>query len=370
MLIRLRQKAILLGLLVCAVGGPMAGWASGTSTAAARTAETDQVRRAVPKLIWGPVTLPSGKSAFPIYHRLGVNVFEIDLNWAQTAPHRPSHPTNPHDPAYRWPTEIAMAISLAERYRIHICLLVQGAPKWSNGGRSQSWAPTDPSAYGSFLIAASRHYPMVHDWMIWGEPNRNGNFEPMPSNSPVGPHRYALVLNAAYHALKRASKNNIVIGGDTWTFGQVPPADFIKWMRLPDGKAPPLDYYGHNPFSVRFPNLRQGPYYPGLRDLNDIDTLEQQLRGIYHRQVKLWLSEYTVSSDRNNRAFDFHVSRKAQARWVGAAFRLVNSVRYVSGLGWFELLDEPPSVPRHLTNGLMTWNVHPKPAFFAYRRAR
>ena len=89
--------------------------------------------------------------------------------------------------------------------------------------------------------------------MIWGEPNRVGNFKPMPANSKVGPRRYALLLNAGYHALKGVSKANIVIGGNTWSFGPVEPADFVKWMRLPDGKPPPLDYYGHNPFSRRFP---------------------------------------------------------------------------------------------------------------------
>ena len=64
--------------------------------------------------------------------------------------------------------------------------------------------------------------------MIWGEPNRGGNFEPMPANSQVGPRRYALVLNAGYHALKSVSKTNLVIGGDTWSFGAVEPADFVQ----------------------------------------------------------------------------------------------------------------------------------------------
>jgi hypothetical protein len=54
---------------------------------------------------------------------------------------------------------------------------------------------------------------------------------------------------------------------------------------------------------------------------------------------------------------------------VTAAFRLVDSVNYVAGLGWFELLDQPAGAD-NLTNGLMTWNVRPKPAFYAYRRAR
>jgi hypothetical protein len=192
----------------------------------------------------------------------------------------------------------------------------------------------------------------------------------MPANSKKGPRRYALLLNAAYHGLKQASRKNIVIGGDTWSFGDVEPADFIRWMRLPNGQPPPLDYYGHNPFSIRFPRLSRKPYFPGGRDINDVDTLEAQLRHTYHRRVRLWLSEFTVSSDHPNRAFSFAVSRRQQAKWISAAYRLANSVGYVAGLGWFNLLDEPTSVAGGLTNGLMTYTLQPKPAFTAYKDAR
>jgi hypothetical protein len=344
--------------------GPLQGDAFGARRAHRRHA-------AVPKLIWGPVQLPNGQSAFPIYKRLGVNVFQIDLNWAQVAPTRPADPSSAADPAYEWPVELNVALSQARRYGIKICLLVQGTPGWANGGRASDWAPTRAGDYGDFLAAAAHRYPSVHLWMIWGEPNRDGNFEPMPMNSPVGPRRYALLLNSAYHALKRVSRTNTVIGGDTWSFGTVEPADFVSWMRLPSGKPPPLDYYGHNPFSIRFPNLKERPYFRGGRDINDIDTLERQLRRTYHRKIKLWLSEFTISSDHKNRAFDFAVSRQQQASWLTAAYRLVNSVNYVAGLGWYDLVDEPPlPLNQNLTNGLMTYTLRPKPAFYAYEHAR
>jgi hypothetical protein len=34
------------------------------------------------------------------------------------------------------------------------------------------------------------------------------------------------------------------------------------------------------------------------------------------------------------------------------------------------LVDDPPSVAEHLTQGLMTWNLKPKPAFYAYEHVR
>ena len=64
-----------------------------------------------------------------------------------------------------------------------------------------------------------------------------------------------------------------------------------------------------------------------------------------------------------------NVSREQQAKWVTAAFSLVNSYNFVAGLGWFELLDQPPG-RNALTNGLETWALAPKPAFSAYEHAR
>jgi hypothetical protein len=205
--------------------------------------------------------------------------------------------------------------------------------------------------------------------MIWGEPTRPGNFQPMPKNRKTGPRRYAKLLDAAYGALKKVSRRNVVIGGDTWTLGLVTPPDFLRWMKLPNGRPPRLDLWGHNPFTVRFPDLRKRTYYPGLRDISDIDTFEHEIRRVYHRSKPLWLSEFTVSSDQGNRAFNYAVSRADQARWLSAAFRLVNRVPYVAGLGWYDLLDEAPTVPEHLTTGLMTFDGQPKPAFSAYQHA-
>jgi hypothetical protein len=336
------------------------------------THASEQAGRAL-KMLWGPPTMPGGASAFPVYRQLGVQVLEVQLSWADTALARPQNPSDPSDPAYQWPVALGEEVDQAAKYGIRLAVMVKGTPAWANGGRDPSWAPNNASDYASFMQAASRRYPSVHYWMIWGEVTRPGNFNPMPAGSPVGPERYALLLDAAYGALKSVSTANMVIGGMTYTVGTLSPPEFIHWMRLPDGRAPRLDYYGHNPYSARFPNLSENPYTPGVRDINDIDTLEHELAVAYrhgsHGTPKLWLSEFSVSSDHANRAFSFYVSRAAQAQWVTAAYKLADSVRYVAGLGWYQLLDEPPNAPENLTNGLMSASGIPKPAFYAYAKA-
>src|SRR5207248_789168 len=57
------------------------------------------------------------------------------------------------------------------------------------------------------------------------------------------PHVYAQMLDASYGALKRASKRNLVIGGNTYTTGDVSTREWINYLRLPNGRPPRMDLY-------------------------------------------------------------------------------------------------------------------------------
>ncbi|HEX8159048.1 MAG TPA: hypothetical protein VF526_16810 [Solirubrobacteraceae bacterium] len=328
---------------------------------------------AVEKAIWGPVTLPDGRSAFGFYHQLRVDTYQRTLEWSETAPERPASPTNPADPAYRWPAELDTAMRQADHYGIRVALMVSQTPAWANDGKPPQWAPDDPRAYADFLTAASRRYPKVRRWMIWGEPNRIDRFRPNDPGSDIGPRTYARLLDAAYGALKRQSSQNIVIGGMTWTGGAITPAIFIRAMRLANGRPPRLDWFGHNPFPFRFPDLANTPVAGGYRDISDIDTFGREIDKLYRRPkdrpLPLWLSEFLVQSDRGSRVFATFVSRQQQARWLSAAYRIADDERRrVMGLGWLDLLDEP-AVPENALWGLLTYDLRPKPSFFAMQSA-
>lgn len=104
------------------------------------------------------------------------------------------------------------------------------APAWANGSGERAVPPTDPRAYADFARAASRRYPSVVSWLVWGEPNRAGNFEPKLAPGEgvreAEPRRYALLLDAAYGALS-------------------------------------MDLYGHNPYTTRRPDLSKEPLIEG-----------------------------------------------------------------------------------------------------------
>jgi hypothetical protein len=323
------------------------------------------------KSIWGPNTLPDGHSAFPTYKKLHVDVLQRQLQWNLVATSRPAHPRDPNDPAYRWPDDIDTAAAQSHRYGFQLALMIKGTPAWANGGQTPGYAPSSAHTVADFAVAAARHYRRVRYWMIWGEPARPGNFEPYVSNMGRAIRRYSRILDASYGALKSVRRSIIVIGGMT-SDGQGPsPTDYLHMMRLPNGKPPRLDWFGHNPFGVRYPQLSKPTYNANVRDMSDVDTFSREVRQTYkaiHRRPRLWLSEFNVQSDHASGAFSFYVSRKQQASWLSAAYRIAHREPYVAGLGWFELLDA--GAPYYLSSGLLTTDGRRKPAWYAYRDAR
>jgi len=332
--------------------------------------------QAAKKSIWGPSKLPDGSSAFTLYEELGVDVYQIQLSWPDVAPVRPDPSTaasDPANPAYVWPTRLDETIADAASHGIEVAIMLKGrgTPAWANGDRDPSWVPDSDADFADYAAAASRRYPRVRYWMVWGETTQQNNFNPMSADSADGPRRYALLLDAAYAALKGVKQSNLVIGGMTHSAGVIRPRKYIDWLRLPDGRPPRLDLYGHNPLSYRFPLRSQGPQLVDMRDMSDLDTLQEDLRRAYGtgRVPPLWLSEYTISSDQRNRAFAIAVTRAEQARWLTAAYRIADQTSGVHLLGWFNMFDDPVTRPEHLTTGLMTYEGEIKPAFGAFRAA-
>jgi hypothetical protein len=357
---------LLLAMLGLGSLAPAPGWA--------------RVKHRFANAIWGPIKLAPGQggcggparcSAFPYYRELGVDVFQFQIKWNEVAPTRPADPRNPDDPAYRWSSDFQLAVDQAAASGIRLAAMIKGSPPWANGGLGSNWAPRARD-FADFAWAAAQKFPSIDLWMIWGEPTRPPNFMPQ---GRAGARRYARILDHAYGALKRAGRDNVVIGGMTLSDGYTEAPAWIKNMRLGGGRRPRMDWYGHNPFQRRAPRLRDDPVRADggrRRGLNDLDTLWKELNRAYRgrtaggrRPRKLWLSEYTVQSDGPSWAFQFFVSRQAQAARLRKSFALARRLPYVAGMGWFSLSDYPPA-PNNPTWGLISYDGEKKPAYEAY----
>jgi hypothetical protein len=322
------------------------------------------------KAIWGQV-YRNGVNQFPLYRQLGVSIYEIDLPWATVAPTRPAHATDPSDPAYHWPAEVEQAVTQARIFHIRVLLQIIGAPPWANGGRASNWAPLHPAAFAAFATAASRRYPTVHLWMIWGEPTRAGNFAPLvpaPSTSTrldraqqAAPHLYARILDSAYGALKQVSKRNLVIGGCTYTTGEIDTQQWIENLRLPDGRPPRMDMYAHNPFSYEAPSFDASLSPFGEVQFSDLHELAGWIDRYLKRGLPIFLSEWTIPTAPDGQ-FNYYVSPATQAQWITDALSLSRRWSRIYALGWVNVYDDPPTT----NGGLLTETGVRKPGFEAF----
>jgi len=84
-----------------------------------------------------------------------------------------------------------------------------------------------------------------------------------------------------------------------------------------------MDLYGHNPFTTRPPALWRPYVGYGYADFSDLDSLagwvDRYLGRRRGRRIRIFISEFTVPTDHFNGSFNFYVSRRTQASWLGAA---------------------------------------------------
>lgn len=342
------------------------------------------------KGIWGPVRV-DGVSQFPIYRSLGAGIYMTRLNWDQVARSRPERARDPDDPAYVWPAELDDAVAQARAHGIRVAVMVTGAPAWASGKTDPIWAPRRPRDFARFVAAASTRYPSIRLWQIWAEPTQTANFQPLihenrdPEQDPSvvrpltpamkrGPHRYARILDASYKALKRVSERNRVIGGNTFTTGDVSVLNWIRNLRLPNGKPPRMDLYGHNPFSARRPVFGGPPLGYGFADFTDLPILARWIdrhlgRRRSNRGTKIFISELLWPTDHSNFEFNFWVSQETAASWLTDALRHTRRWKRIHTLAWLSLYDDPPRPDGlEVNRGLLTRDGQRKPAYRAFKR--
>ena len=297
---------------------------------------------------------PNQRVAF--LHRLGVGMVRFTLRWDQVAPSRPAAPRNPADPAYRWG---AMDGVLGALHASGITALVTlyGSPAWANGGHPANWLPTS-TAMGDFAYAAAKHYPWVHMWTAWNEPDSR------VFSIPVSPKLYVQrVLNPVYAGLHRASHANLVAGGVTGPRqppGGMAPLAYMQGMHAAHAR---LDAYAQNPYPVTPGETPTRSPCPNCGSLTMalLATIRADVTR-YFGAKPLWLTEYGYQTNPPDRILG--VSPAKQALYLGAAALRVWQQPGVTVLIQFLVQDEPSI--GGWQSGLLTAEGRPKPSYYAY----
>jgi hypothetical protein len=171
------------------------------------------------------------------------------------------------------------------------------------------------------VTAAAKRYKNVHTWAIGG--------------GPIKPAKdYPRMLDDAYAALKAASKANKVIGANGNTR-----------LKLSNGKAARMDYFGTDP------SARKAPTKASLA------KLEKKASG-----HKLWLGPVSLPTSEGG---SFRLSKDAQASWLTSAFKLVKADSDIAALSYRKLQDELGAP----FTGLLDSDGEKKPSYNAFKRA-
>jgi hypothetical protein len=263
------------------------------------------------KAIWGPVEIDA-QSQFPVYRELGAGIYQTTLDWSEVASLEPLDAKDVEDPSYEWPDEIDTAIAEAKSAGLQVALTVTGTPSWSK----------QTGDFATFVQVAAKRYKNVHLWSIWDGPYKKG----------AG--RYAQIVDGSYAKLKAASKRNKVIAGQS-TNANV--ASWVKGLELPNGKAPRMDYYGHDISSTKPPTKKT------------LQALERRVG-----DHKLFLSPVHLT-----------LSPAKQAAWIKAALKVTKADKNVYTFGYKGLIDDS-DVPSTY-KGLLDTDGSKKAAFTAFK---
>lgn len=326
----------------------------------------------VRKAMWGDALV--GPEMLSKYRDLGVGIYQMPARWNEIAPTEPADPTNPKDPAYKWPPYIDPSIAESAKHGMQVQLMLIGVPKWANGGRSWQWAPNDPGDFGDFATALSKRYAGVKLWMIWDEPSREEVFRPFEAAPPTGPlneaqaqapRNYARMLDAAYGAVKDLDPKDLIIGGNTHSgagAGAIPPEQWIRHMRLPNGEPPRMDMYGHNPTTYRRPDFGHRPTPKGIVEFSDLQRLagviDQSFPG---QELKLYLGEWGIATGYGIDTVD----EETQTKWIEAAFRLIEGWDRIYTVSWITPIDRVENGIELI--GLLDAEGDPTPLYYAYK---
>jgi len=103
-------------------------------------------------------------------------------------------------------------------------------------------------------------------------PKTTGASSTRPNSSPTSSTASSSkTADATYGRFKKRSREYRIIGGNTTTSGNIDPFNWVKWMRLRNGKPPRMDMFGHNPFGTRGPDLKKDQILVGTADFSDLD---------------------------------------------------------------------------------------------------
>jgi len=331
---------------------------------------------------------------------LGADVVKINLYWDEVAPRGRRKPTgfDGASPAsYAWGSyDTAIQAILAHGMQPYISLGGH-APRWATGSKGRP-GTNRPSAreFRLFAQAAGQHYPDVHIWSIWNEPNLYSWLSPQRSRDvPLSPSIYRGLYLAGYRGLDDSGHgDDTILLGELMPRGgtspkKVRPLEFLREMACLDrnyrqirGSAAkkrgcrkvgrfPTSGIAYHPYTPPAgPHVPEGPEDAAIGQLSRLRSTLDALakRGKLPRRLPIWITEFGFQTKPPDPIFGAPLARAAsfmdESEWI--AFRNPRVAAYSQ----YTLCDDAPrpgSGPLRWSSwqaGLRFSDCRPKPRVY------
>jgi hypothetical protein len=294
----------------------------------------------------------------------------IYLYWRAVAPnHKPASLAQQEQPStYDWTNGSLQAnVQAAVSEGLKVMLTVRSAPTWAQRGKPNSRGTRDPNPrmLQAFVKAATSHFPNVHLWGIWNEPNSPQFLTPQYRNGKlVSPTLYKNLLKAAAPAVYNGHPLNKIVAGETSPFGHKPPQGhnpgplaFLRKLLCMSGRSSPkptscnphlkADYWTTHPYTSGSPwrhafsadDVSFGDV-PAWKRLVSRAVKARHLRNRSGgKNVGYWLDEFSWDTKPPDPEA---VPLALHARWTAEALYRAWTFR-VGALFWGQLRDYPLS---------------------------
>jgi hypothetical protein len=295
-------------------------------------------------------------------HALGADVVKVQVYWNEIAPGPQKPPGfDGADPSnYNWTNYDAIVRGILDRGMRPFLSLGGRAPDWAIGKKTRRNNGTyRPSAreFRLFAQAAGRHYPQVHLWSAWNEPNLSSWLQPQRGRHgvPLAPSLYRNLYLGAHQGLVDSGH-----GADTILIGELmplglgsakkfPPLTFLREMACLDSRY--RSYRGRAAKARGCKNVRRIPtsglaYHPytprgGLRarpgsgeaSISTLGRVSRVLdriarRGKLPRGLPIWNTEFGFQTNPPD-PFQYPISKVPgyldESEWIDFRNRRVRS---------------------------------------------
>jgi hypothetical protein len=286
----------------------------------------------------------------------GATIVRLLVQWNLVAAERPSRPTNPFDPAYRF-DDIDEALRAAQKLGQEAMLTISGTPRWASGGAAPNRMPRRVDDFRLFARAIAARYsgrydgfPFVRFWSIWNEPNLNLFLTPQfdAEGRSVAPRNYAKLAAAGYAGIKAGNPLAEVSIGETSQRGRDrhrpglsdthSPGRFAELVAAANPRLR-FDAWAHHPYPSS-PNLRPGQVvkWPNV-SLGSLPRLIESLNTWFKRKsTRIWITEYGHQTRPQD---PFGVPYATQAAYITQSIAIARRNPSVDMFIWFVYQDDP-----------------------------